>query len=278
MRDLRPYVCTAPDCEHAEDTFPSLIRYLNHEIKVHESGMMLLSARLLRKKREKEIFCIFCQEWTEVGSGENARGRHIGRHMEEIAFAVVPKAYEDWEFYSESSTFSAQPSEPKPDIDEPILLLGSVFDADALGKCIYEWAILRHDENEALPDMASDLCLQLVIFALGSKKAFKYLPRVRSEAEDDAMMYEDFVESGNRLWARLTAHLTVCEASMLKTAEKVEGTEESMDIPLERGMAFIDCFFGQELRNTERLLQSIRLWNTEYEVICEGTLRRLSTA
>jgi len=29
--------------------------------------------------------------------------KHVGRHMEEIAFAVVRKPYEEWDFYSDSS-------------------------------------------------------------------------------------------------------------------------------------------------------------------------------
>jgi hypothetical protein len=33
-------------------------------------------------------------------------GRHIGRHMEEISFAVVTKPYEDWDFYDGSSASS----------------------------------------------------------------------------------------------------------------------------------------------------------------------------
>lgn len=30
--------------------------------------------------------------------------RHICRHMEEIAFTVVTKPYEDWDFYSDASS------------------------------------------------------------------------------------------------------------------------------------------------------------------------------
>ena len=48
------------------------------------------------------IACLFCGEvLSEAGGHEYAR--HIGRHMEEIAFAVVRKPYEDWEFYSDCS-------------------------------------------------------------------------------------------------------------------------------------------------------------------------------
>ena len=45
--------------------------------------------------------CIFCSE--DLGFDRTKRVRHIGRHMEEIAFAIVTKPYEAWDFYSVSS-------------------------------------------------------------------------------------------------------------------------------------------------------------------------------
>ena len=42
--------------------------------------------------------CPFCSE--DIGLDRSNRERHIGRHMEGIAFAVVTKPYEEWEFYS----------------------------------------------------------------------------------------------------------------------------------------------------------------------------------
>ena len=45
--------------------------------------------------------CPFCNE--DIGFDLIERVRHIGRHMEEIAFAIVTKPYEEWDFYSDSS-------------------------------------------------------------------------------------------------------------------------------------------------------------------------------
>jgi hypothetical protein len=42
--------------------------------------------------------CPLCQEPIR-----DQFGRHVGRHMEEISFAVVTKPYEDWDFYDGSS-------------------------------------------------------------------------------------------------------------------------------------------------------------------------------
>ena len=45
--------------------------------------------------------CLFCNE--DIGFDRTERGRHVGRHMEEIAFAIVTKPYEEWDFYTASS-------------------------------------------------------------------------------------------------------------------------------------------------------------------------------
>ena len=111
MSDLRPYVCTSRECDRATESFPSLKDYLIHEIEAHEICLSeRSSARIVKRKREESIVCIFCGERTEAGNGVNARGRHIGRHMEEMAFTVVPKAYEDWDFYTDSSATTSSSS------------------------------------------------------------------------------------------------------------------------------------------------------------------------
>lgn len=43
---------------------------------------------------------MFCN--SQLTTFEKEQIRHISRHMEEIAFAVVPREYEDWTFYSDS--------------------------------------------------------------------------------------------------------------------------------------------------------------------------------
>lgn len=112
MSDLQLYVCTFPECDLARETFLSLNGYLSHEIKTHElealHGVSLHDRfdrkDIYRKTRNASVVCLFCGERTEEGYGHNSRGRHVGRHMEEIAFTVVSKSYEEWEFYSDSSS------------------------------------------------------------------------------------------------------------------------------------------------------------------------------
>lgn len=95
MKDLRPYLCTLPDCPVARKTYTSPSAFLDHENQGHEvqSGSL---------HQDEIIACLFCGE--PLKKAETAkRARHIGRHMEEIAFSVVTKPYEEWEFYSDSS-------------------------------------------------------------------------------------------------------------------------------------------------------------------------------
>ncbi|KAL9636572.1 MAG: hypothetical protein Q9204_002207 [Flavoplaca sp. TL-2023a] len=86
MSDLRPYLCTFEDCPIGAETYAFHDEFMTHERESHRSHGDL---------------CPFCQEIVPVH--KRALGRHLGRHMEEIAFTVVPKPYEDWDFYSDSS-------------------------------------------------------------------------------------------------------------------------------------------------------------------------------
>ena len=98
MNDLRPYVCTFPNCSEAGETYVSRAAFVAHETRVH--GAQWSQSKIEEPSLPKN--CIFCgemlppAEWAE-------RSRHIGRHMEEIAFMVVNEPYEDWEFYSDTS-------------------------------------------------------------------------------------------------------------------------------------------------------------------------------
>ena len=99
MNDLRPYICTFPNCSQAGETYISRSAFLKHELSVHGENDSSLAnwMHFLRKN------CVFCGKISsEVGCEE--RSRHVGRHMEEIAFTVVTKPYEDWDFYTDASS------------------------------------------------------------------------------------------------------------------------------------------------------------------------------
>ena len=103
LADLRPYVCLFRDCDLADEQYISKFEWLLHEDLNHitEFGAGHFRAGKKPDQPSELLLCPFCGE--RMDRGELARGKHLGRHMEEIAFAVVTKPYEDWDFYSTSS-------------------------------------------------------------------------------------------------------------------------------------------------------------------------------
>lgn len=313
MRDLRPYVCTVQECDHSTESFPSVNEYLSHVIQAHElQPSEQSSTRAFKRRKEESIMCIFCGERTEAGKGNNVRGRHVARHMEEIAFTVVAKAYEKWEFYSESSStnsslyeqsevvvsrrkFTGRGAKGKPggkartslweaaDKDatnakrhnipagyslknwnpekRPFLLLGSVFDANTLGKWIYDWTVSCHSTQTPICDVAGDLWLLLI--RLDGRITRIELKLSQAPEIDDKEILEEFLSSGERLWAKLQRRLKDCEEPMFK-ANKAAGRKT---LGQESGREFVDIIFGRDrdLETTEAFMRSVRLWIMRFD-------------
>ncbi|KAF8248009.1 hypothetical protein K440DRAFT_627729 [Wilcoxina mikolae CBS 423.85] len=114
LQDIRPYMCTFPDCPSPYETYSLQSDFLRHEIQIHlrschdvgvggSGGFESLSRMGLEREELKgPSRCPFCTEGLPVEKLE--LGRHLGRHMEEIAFAVVSKPYEEWKFYDDSAS------------------------------------------------------------------------------------------------------------------------------------------------------------------------------
>ena len=159
--------------------------------------------------------------------------------------------------------------------EAPVLLLGSVFDANSLGKWIYDWTVFHHGAETPLSEIAGELWLLLIKLAHKMKRADECLPRVRSV--DNQELLDDFLESGDRLWIRFKRLLKVCEEYMWRAAKK-EGQKGSVRMGRNSGTEFVDSIFGRDrkLEDTESLMQSIRLWNMRFDANCEDILRRPS--
>jgi len=137
--DLRPYMCTFPECKDSDKTYRTRLRFVNHELKEHRGRWIYhcaikdchetfndLRARINHIKTHPlgpvrstpEVManpvegsdCLFCGKRIEAGKLNLAR--HLGRHMEEISFAVITKTYEDWESYEHSSHADSLDSPP----------------------------------------------------------------------------------------------------------------------------------------------------------------------
>ena len=91
--------------------------------------------------------------------------------------------------------------------EEPIMLLGSVFDANSLGKWIYDWTVFHYGPATPLAEMAGELSLLLIQLAGKVKRADETMPKIRKKENHE--MVEDFLESGERLWVRFAKLLKV---------------------------------------------------------------------
>jgi hypothetical protein len=156
--------------------------------------------------------------------------------------------------------------------EEPILLLGSVFDANSLGKWIYDWTVYHHGPATPIADMAGELWLLLIQLAGKVKRAEECMPRIRKE--ENREMVEDFIESGERLTDKLKRLLKACEAPMLKAGKK--SSKDPSQLGKNAGTEFVDSIFGRDrqLEATEKFMSSIRLWNLRFDANCEDILRR----
>ena len=92
------------------------------------------------------------------------------------------------------------------------MLLGSVFDANSLGKWIYDWTVYHHGASTPMADVAGDLWLLLIKLAGKMKRAEECVQRIRST--DNREMVQDFIESGSRLWQKFKQLLKSCEHYM----------------------------------------------------------------
>jgi hypothetical protein len=156
--------------------------------------------------------------------------------------------------------------------EEPIMLLGSVFDANSLGKWIYDWTVYHHGPATPISDMAGELWLLLIQLAGKVKRAEECMPRIR-KAENKEMV-DDFIESGERLTDKLKKLLKACETPMLKAGKR--HSKDQAQLGKNAGTEFVDSIFGRDrqLENTEKFMSSIRLWNLRFDANCEDILRR----
>ncbi|KFZ17767.1 hypothetical protein V502_04416 [Pseudogymnoascus sp. VKM F-4520 (FW-2644)] len=157
--------------------------------------------------------------------------------------------------------------------EEPIMLLGSVFDANSLGKWIHDWTVYRHGDDSPIANMASEMWLLLIQLAEKVKRAEAALPRIREE--ENREMVEDFIESGQRLTDKLKRLLRACEKPMLKSEEK--NAEKTPQLGMNAGIEFIDTLFGRErkLDSTEKVMSGLRLYHLRFDANVKKILGRL---
>jgi hypothetical protein len=158
--------------------------------------------------------------------------------------------------------------------EEPIMLLGSVFDANSLGKWIYDWTVFHYGPGTPLAEMAGELWLLLIQLAGKVKRAEETMQKIRKQESRE--MVEDFLESGERLWIRFAKLLKVCEDYMWKAAKKETGEKKPVAMGKNSGREFVESIFGRdrELEKTEKLMTGMRLWSMRFDANCDEILKK----
>ncbi|KAL8714822.1 MAG: hypothetical protein Q9220_001335 [cf. Caloplaca sp. 1 TL-2023] len=103
LEDIKPYISTHQDGD--QYMFHNRYALMLAEVELYSPGERWMQDRVYRSDRflfNLPEECMFCQQST--GKRVKDYIRHISRHMEEIAFVVVPRQYEDWAFYSDDAS------------------------------------------------------------------------------------------------------------------------------------------------------------------------------
>ncbi len=156
---------------------------------------------------------------------------------------------------------------------EPITLLGSVFDANSLGKWIYDWASYCHGHGAPMTDLAGDMWLLLIQLAGKYRRADEAVESIQQEERRE--LAEDFLESAERLWVRFKKLLKACEEHMYRAAQRESGEPKPSKVGANSGVAFVESMFGRDrlLDSAEKLMASIRLWSMRFDANVEPILQ-----
>lgn len=141
----------------------------------------------------------------------------------------------------------------------PILLLGSVFDANSLGKWIYDWTVYSLGAHAAIAEMAGELWLLILDLSEKTERAFKGL---KARTKENRETVADYLDSSERLMAMFRLLLRNCEQPMLKTTSK-----KKQALGKNSGIEFVDTMFGRdrELPRTEKFMQKVRTWSMRFD-------------
>lgn len=139
--------------------------------------------------------------------------------------------------------------------EQPLRLVGSAFDAQSLGKWVYDWTRVVCDRDPVVVDQSGRFWLLIMFVASRAKLCAERQSSLRGEESE---MVGDFATSGLRLMDRLQKLLDMCEVHM----ERVE--------PNEMGRRCVITMFcgGDVTKETQELMSSMGLWRKRLEANC----------
>lgn len=165
--------------------------------------------------------------------------------------------------------------------ERPIILLGSVFDAGSLGEWVFNWTKYHHGRQHEATRTAGGLWELLIELSSKLKRAGEFFDPIRSVG--DREIVADFIESGERLWAKLKALLKSCEEYMWSGARHVNSPsgvrqerQTKVQMGKQSGAEFVDAMFNgnKEWEKTERLMRGMATWCQRFQINCEEILMK----
>lgn len=162
--------------------------------------------------------------------------------------------------------------------ERPIILLGSVFDANSLGEWVFNWTKFHHGRTHEATRTAGGLWELLIELSSKLKRAREFFASIRTP--ENREIIEEFMESGERLWHKLKNLLKSCEEYMWTGARHVNSPKHTESKPKvqmgkQSGAEFVDAMFNgeKEWEKTERLMRGMAMWCHRFQVNCEEILK-----
>lgn len=158
--------------------------------------------------------------------------------------------------------------------EEPVLLFGSVFDANSIGKWIYDWTVHIYGPGTPVPEIAGDLWLLLIQLAGKTKRANETVIKIRNIEKRE--LVECFVESGERLAGKFQSLLKLCEGHVLKARKCRRLVDKSIPKFGEKeATELVEMLFSpnHEFEKMAKFMQGARLFNLRFDANCEEIFR-----
>lgn len=142
--------------------------------------------------------------------------------------------------------------------ERPLTLCDSVFDANSIGKYMYDWTMFAvgTGQNVAWLDSAGAMWKALIQLAGRMARASRFCGRNVADGE----VVDGFVQGGERLWKRMQALLSRCEVAMTRESEIPSGT------------ALVEAVFSEPSNEAENLVQAMLTWTRRFDVNCSRIL------
>lgn len=154
--------------------------------------------------------------------------------------------------------------------EEPIMLLTSVFDANSLGKWVFDQTARVYGEHDEMTDLAADFWFEHIKLGGKIKHARSCLPQIADSSVRQRV--KEFITSGDKLVNELGEILKKCEQRVLE----MTGINEIPKLGHKSVVVFIDTFIGRNPAQRDafyELTRSIREWNVCFDADCASLLQ-----